>query len=66
MTNPDMKAYRRKADKEEHRFGGALFSLTNEEKNFFGKFSKRLALPAVLSVQIDVRTKEKIKGRTKL
>ena len=44
---------------EEHRFGGALFSLTNEEKIFFGKFSKRLALPPGISVQIDVRTKEK-------
>ncbi len=65
MTNPDMKAYRRKADMEEHRFGGALFSLTNEEKNFFGKFSKRLALPPGISVQIDVRTKEKIKRENK-
>ena len=65
MTNPDMKAYRRKADMEEHRFGGALFSLTNEEKIFFGKFSKRLALPPGISVQIDVRTKEKIKRENK-
>ena len=65
MTNPDMKAYRRKADMEEHRFGGALFSLTNEEKNFFGKFAKRLALPPGISVQIDVRTKEKIKRENK-
>ena len=61
----DMKAYRRKADMEEHRFGGALFSLTNEEKIFFGKFSKRLALPPGISVQIDVRTKEKIKRENK-
>ena len=60
-----MKAYRRKADMEEHRFGGALFSLTNEEKIFFGKFSKRLALPPGISVQIDVRTKEKIKRENK-
>jgi hypothetical protein len=52
---------------EEHRFGGALFSLTNEVKKFLWEILKMISPPRIAFRTNRCKNKrEKVKGRTKL